>query len=269
MSGNASTRGSIALFGSGETGKYGRQVQEALLLRHPKPVRVTIVETPAGFQNNIDSVTAKLRTFYEHNLQNARPQVTIAAARRKGSAHDPDDPAVAATLADADVIFAGPGSPTYAARMLRDTRTLAAMRTKHAEGATFVFASAAAMAVGAWVLPVYEMFKVGDEPGWQPGLDLLGDRGLRVAVVPHWNNAEGGADLDTRCAFIGETRFAGMREQLPSDVAVLGIDEHTAVVIDGDDEATVLGAGTATIMRGERTEVIATRQTFPLQWLRP
>ena len=73
--------GPIALFGSGETGKYGRQVQETLLLRYPKPVRVTIIETPAGFQPNVDVVTGKLRVFYEHNLQNARPEVTIAAER--------------------------------------------------------------------------------------------------------------------------------------------------------------------------------------------
>jgi cyanophycinase-like exopeptidase len=268
MSAGSSAPGAIAIFGSGETGKYGRQVQEALLLRYAKPVRVTIVETPAGFQTNVDSVTAKLRTFYEHNLQNAKPVVTIAAARRKGSAHDPDDPAIAALLDDADVIFAGPGSPTYATRMLRDTRTWETMRTRHAAGSTLVFASAAAMAVGAWVLPVYEIFKVGDDPHWQPGLDLLGERGLHVAVVPHWNNAEGGPELDTRCAFVGEERFAALHAMLPADVTVLGIDEHTAVVIDGDEEAMVQGAGTATIVRGDRVEVIAARQTFPLSWLR-
>ena len=260
--------GPIALFGSGETGKYGRQVQETLLLRYPKPVRVTINETPAGFQPNVDVVTGKLRVFYEHNLQNARPEVTIAAARKKGSAYNPDDPAVAATLANADIIFAGPGSPTYTARMLRDTRTLAALRQRHALGATVVLASAAAIAAGTWVLPVYEIYKAGDDPGWLPGLDLLGDRGMKVAVVPHWTNKEGGADLDTTRAYIGEARFEAMRALLPEDVAVLGIDEHTAVVIDSDDEGTVMGAGATTIIRGETRLVVAARERFPLSLLR-
>jgi peptidase E len=269
VSTSAGIRGPIALFGSGETGKYGRQVQEQLLLRYPKPVRVTILETPAGFQPNVDVVTGKLRTFYEHNLQNARPQVTISPARAKGSAHDPDDPAVAALLADADVIFAGPGSPTYTVRTLADTRTLAALRARHLAGAAVVLASAAAIAAGTWALPVYEIYKVGDDPAWRPGLDLLGDLGLAVAVVPHWNNKEGGADLDTTRAYIGEARFEAMRGLLPADVAVLGIDEHTAVVVEGDDTATVMGAGCATVLRGSESIVIGPRESFALSLLRP
>ena len=54
-------------------------------------------------------------------------------------------------------------------------------------------ASAAALTLGAVTIPVYEIYKVGEEPRWLEGLDLLGPAtGLRAAVVPHYDNAEGG-----------------------------------------------------------------------------
>src|SRR5215217_3231178 len=101
--------GRVALFGSGETGKHGRLVQERMLARHPKPVRIAILETPAGFQPNVDAVTSKLRGFYEHNLQNLRPIVTVVPARARGGPYDPDDSAIAGLIDEADAIMAGPG----------------------------------------------------------------------------------------------------------------------------------------------------------------
>ncbi len=250
--------GQIILFGSGETGKHGRRIQEEALAVHPKPVRVSILETPAGFQPNVDVVTGKLKTFYEHNLQNLKPIVTAVPARKRGGAGDPDDPAVANLLADADVIAAGPGSPTYMINQLQGSLTLQAMRNRLANDSTLVFASAAAIAVGQAAIPVYEIFKVGDDPRWVPGLDLLADIGLHVAVVPHWNNTEGGVDLDTSHCFIGADRFASLREALPGRVSVVGIDEHTAIVIEpASGVARVLGAGNVT------TIVSRVMTTFP------
>lgn len=249
MSDQQSVPGRIILFGSGETGKHGRRIQEESLAVHRKPVRVAILETPAGFQPNVDVVTGKLRTFYEHNLQNLNPIVTPVPARKRGGADDPNDPAIAQLLADADVVAAGPGSPTYMIRQLQESITLRAIRARHQVGATLVFASAAAIAVGHVAIPVYEIYKVGDDPVWVPGLDLLADIGMRVAVVPHWNNQEGGAVLDTSHCFIGANRFADLLDQLPAGVTVLGIDEHTAVVIEpATGVARVLGAGSATII---------------------
>jgi cyanophycinase-like exopeptidase len=254
--------GCVALIGSGETGKHGRLVQERLLARYPLPVRVAIVETPAGFQPNIDSVTAKLRTFYEHNLQNFRPVVSVVQARRRGGPHDPDDPAVVATLEQADVIFAGPGSPTYAVKHLAGTATLEAMRKRMAGGATLVLSSAAAIAAGVLALPVYEVFKVGDDPHWTPGLNLLRNLGIEAAIVTHWNNREGGADLDTSHAYIGQERFADLLRQIPPGVPVLGIDEHTAVILEPDGAATVQGAGTATLISNGEEHVFIAGESF-------
>lgn len=263
-----STPGLIALFGSGETSSQGRKIHDYLMARLPMPVRVAILETPAGFQPNAAGVNLKIQQFLEKSLQNFRPQIELIAARRKGSTHDPDDPAIVAGLQAADYIFAGPGSPTYTVRHLHDTLTWRLVLERQQAGATLAFASAAAIAMGTYVLPVYEIYKAGADLGWEPGLGLL--PGLDLAILPHWNNAEGGAGLDTTHCFMGVERFAALRAMLPPTTTILGIDEHTACIIDtAAGECLVLGAGSVTVLRGMTEQVFPTQTTFPLSALNP
>jgi len=51
-----------------------------------------------------------------------------------------------------------------------------------------IFASAAAIAVSRHALPVYEIFKVGEDLHWKLGLDLFGQYGLDLTIVTQWNN---------------------------------------------------------------------------------
>jgi len=266
----AARRGRVALFGSGETSRVGRRVHELLLADYPRPVPVAILETPAGFQPNVAVLSDKVRHFFEHNLQNAKPRVTIVPARRRGDGpHGADDPAVAAGLHDACYVFAGAGSPTYAVTHLSDTRHWRAIGERLDGGATLAFASAMALAVGTYTLPVYEIFKVGTDPYWAPGLGLLAELGLDLGVVPHWNNTEGGAELDTGHCYMGAARFERLRAQLPSTAVVLGIDEHTVCVIDlHADLATVHGHGAVTVCRGSETTTYPSDASFPLAALR-
>ncbi len=245
--------GPVILFGSGETARQGRQAQEEVLRGLPAPAKVAIVETPAGFQPNVDHVTDKLRQFVEVNLQNYKPQVTIVPARGAGDPDgDPDDPAVAALLHDATYIVAGPGSPTYTARTLVGTATFRAIQERWAAGAGLAFASAAAIAFGSHVLPVYEIYKAGEDPSWRPGLDLFTPLGLDLAIVPHWNNREGGEHLDTSRCYMGTSRFARLRQMLPTSTTILGIDEHTSCIIDPEaGTVSVRGQGEVTIMTGD------------------
>jgi hypothetical protein len=85
------------------------------------------------------------------------------------------------------------------------------------------------------------------------GLNLLGAYGFDLAIVPHWNNNEGGDELDTSRCFIGEARMAELVQQLPDSMRILGIDEHTAVVFDFEETCClVLGKGNVrTISRGQ------------------
>ena len=261
-----SSSGLIALFGSGETSSQGRKIHDYLMERLPVPVQVAILETPAGFQPNAEGVNLKIQQFLEKSLQNFRPQVTLIAARRKGSAHDPDDPATVGGLEHADYIFAGPGSPTYAVRHLRDTLAWHLIQERQGAGATLAFSSAATLAMGTYVLPVYEIYKAGADLGWERGLALL--PGLDLAILPHWNNTEGGAGLDTTHCYMGVARFAQLHALLPTTTTVLGIDEHTACIIDPTAATClVLGIGAVTVLRDGQTQVFPTSSTFPLHLL--
>ena len=132
-------------------------------------------------------------------------------------------------------MFSGPGSPTYALSTWRGSSVPEALADKLAHGGVVVFASAAAVTVGRFSLPVYEIYKVGQPIHWLDGLDLLSPLGFgpNCVVVPHFDNAEGGTH-DTRFCYMGERRLAALEEMLPEDAWVLGVDEHTALVVDLD-----------------------------------
>ena len=260
--------GKIALFGSGETAPAGRQVHEALFRELERPIRVAILETPAGFQPNSDWVAGRLAEFVERSLQNFAPKVTVVPARRRDGSYSTDDHEIATPLLTANYIFAGPGSPSYAARHLADSWAWQVVVARQRRGAALALASAAAIAAGRYVLPVYEIYKAGDDLHWLPGLDLLGPYGLEMAIITHWNNQDGGETLDTSCAFMGMERMAHLEALLPAKTILLGIDEHTAVVIDLVQEtAQVAGQGSATIHRTGEQRSFASGQTFDLSML--
>jgi hypothetical protein len=117
-------------------------------------------------------------------------------------------------------------------------------------GGCLVVASAAALTAGSHTLPVYEIYKVGQELHWVEGLNFLGHLGLEAVVIPHWNNAEGG-NHDTRYCYMGEKRFRTLQESLPANTTILGLDEHTACVLDfSTRHAAIEGIGSVTIRRG-------------------
>ena len=124
---------------------------------------------------------------------------------------------------------------------------------------------AAAATAGRYTLPVYEIYKSGDDPAWADGLDLTaGILGPDVALIPHYDNAEGG-NHDTRFCYLGERRLAALEAQLPDTGWVLGVDEHTGCLIDLDaGTATVVGNGVVTVRRAGRSEVVAGGETLPL-----
>ncbi len=246
--------GRIALLGSGETSLAGGRVFESLAKVLPTPLRVAVLETPAGFELNTDRVAGRVADFLAVRLSNYRPQVTVAPARARGTPFSPDDPALTEPLLHADLTFMGPGSPTYAVRQLRDSLAWARIIARQRIGATLAFASAAVVAISAYALPVYEIYKAGHDLHWQPGLDLFGPYGLKLVFVPHWNNAEGGAELDTSRCFMGRARFKTLRDLLPPEATVVGIDEHTALAVDlADGTAQVMGAGDVTILTSSPT----------------
>lgn len=207
------------------------------------------METPAGFELNSAQVIGRVADFLRRRLQNFNPQVSVVPARRRNTAFSPNDPEIVEPLYRADAIFMGPGSPTYAVRQLQDSLAWHAMLARHRLGAAIILASAAAIAISTRALPVYEIYKVGEELHWKPGLDLFGAYDLPLVFIPHWNNNDGGEELDTSRCFMGQPRFAELMKMLPPDLTVLGIDEKTALIMDLlAGTCQVIGLGGVTLL---------------------
>ena len=241
--------GPIVLFGSGETSPSGRKVFERVLRHLPMRPRLALLETPAGFELNSARVIGKVGEFLMHRLQNYQPQIEIVAARKRGTPFSPDDPDIIAPLLSADLIFMGPGSPTYAVRQLRDSLAWQYLLARHRLGAALVLASAATIAISSSALPVYEIYKVGEDLHWKEGLDFFCAYGLDLVFIPHWNNAEGGEELDTRHCFMGEARFTRLMAMLPEEMTVVGLDEKTALLINPESgQCQIIGAGGVTLL---------------------
>ena len=139
---------------------------------------------------------------------------------------------------------------------------------KLTSGGCVTFASAAALTLGLVTVPVYEIYKVGATPAWAPGLNLLAEVGLRAAVIPHFDNAEGGTH-DTRFCYLGERRLRMLEGMLDPQTIVLGVDEHTAAVFDLDaDRVEVLGRGGLTLRHQGVSTVFPAGCTVPIDQLR-
>jgi hypothetical protein len=260
--------GRIAFLGSGETSLAGGRIFESLAREIKEPLRIALMETPAGFELNSAQVVGRVGDFMQTRLQNYKPVVNAIPARKKNSAYSPDDPEIVKPLLHANMIFMGPGSPTYAIRHLQDTLTWDVIRARHRLGATLIFASAATISIGAHALPVYEIYKVGQDVHVVDGLNLFADFGLHVSFIPHWNNADGGVDLDTSRCFIGMDRFAEWCDLVPSDNETIGLDEHTGMIVDFESGlCEVSGVSSVSLVRECDPEMYPSGSKFPLSEL--
>jgi len=265
-----SSMGPIALLGSGETSLAGGRVYEMLASRYTGPLEVAVLETPAGFEINSAQVAGRVGDYLKVRLQNYDARIHVVPARRREGRWSTDDPAILQPLLTADLIFMGPGSPTYAVRQLRETLAWDLLRARHRSGAALIFASAATVAIGTHSLPVYEIYKVGEDVSCPKGLDLFGDFGLSVSCIPHWNNTDGGADVDTSRCFVGMDRFAQWCAMLPPESSLLGLDEHTSLVIDpGAGTCQVSGVSSVTLLQVCTPEIYPAGQSFALAELGP
>lgn len=263
---NGSTSpGPVAFFGSGETAPNGRKVFNRLLEKLPHAPQVSLLETPAGFELNSRDVAGNIAEFIEHHLQNFEPETTLVPARKKGTEYSPQDPEILKPLLTSDMIFMGPGSPSYAIRQLEDSLAWDYILARHRLGAGLALASASTIAVGSYALPVYEIYKVGEDIHWLDGLDLFGTYGLSLIFVPHWNNKEGGENLDTSRCFMGKARFQPMKELLPEGQTIVGIDEHTGLIIDLEREmCDVIGLDRVIIQRDGEEETFQAGDSFSI-----
>lgn len=252
----------LTIMGSGETAPTMVKVHRLVVERlGPEHAHGLLLDTPFGFQTNADDIAARAVAYFRDSVG---ATLEVAGLRSAAALGGRGGDAIISRLAAAPLVFSGPGSPTYALRQWKGTLVPAVLAEKLALGGAVTFASAAAIALGAVSVPVYEVYKVGDEPHWLEGLDLLGPLGLDVALIPHYDNAEGGTH-DTRYAYLGEERLARLEAELPEGAFVLGVDEHTGLVLDLDARtAEVLGRGAVTVRAKGNSARIEAGRSVPL-----
>ena len=258
-------KGIIALMGSGELTATMVEVHKELLGSLVQPPQAIFLDTPAGFQLNVDQLSERAAEYFRKHVGQ---QMLLASFTSKERCTEFEAEQSFHKLRQANFILIGPGSPTYAVRQWQGTSIPAIITRQVEEGGCLVAASAAALTVGRFTLPVYEIYKVGQNLHWVDGVNILAHFGLDLVVIPHWNNAEGGTH-DTRFCFMGESRFRELESMLPEDVSVFGLDEHTACLIDFEhEEAVIKGLGGVTLRRRGEEIVFEKGERFSLEVLR-
>jgi peptidase E len=242
----SSKKGIIALMGSGELTATMVEVHKELLAGLADPPNPIFLDTPAGFQLNVDQLSQRAVEYFRTQVQQP---MSVASFKSNQPTTPYEVEKVFQKLRQGNFFLIGPGSPTYAVRQWQHTPIPEILVQRVKEGGCLVAASAAALTVGHFTLPVYEIYKVGEDLHWVEGINILEHFGFDLVVIPHWNNAEGGTH-DTRFCYMGEPRFRQLESTLPEDISILGLDEHTACLINLEkEEALIKGIGTVTLRR--------------------
>ena len=256
--------GIITLMGSGELTSTMVEVHKELLDRIPPPPRPVFIDTPAGFQLNTDQISRRAIEYFRTKVGQS---MALASFKTSEISTFEAEKAYQA-LRRSNFYLIGPGSPSYAVKHWEKSSVPDIIGTGIEGGACLVAASAAALTIGSKTLPVYEIYKVGQPLHWQEGTDILGRFGFDLVIIPHWNNMEGGTH-DTRFCYMGEARFRELEAALPDSTGVLGLDEHTGLIMDlRAQTGEVRGIGKVTLRIGGRDRTFRRRDSFPLSLLR-
>lgn len=261
----------LTIMGSGETAPTMVGTHRRLTALLPSPVRAVVLDTPYGFQENAGELATRAVDYFKTSVN---VDLRVAGLTRMKPSSDGQMPSPTQierglrAVEDADYLFAGPGSPTYSIQQWSDTPIRNLLASKLKDGGVVTFASAAALTLGVRTVPVYEIYKVGVDPYWHDGLALLREIGVNASVIPHYDNAEGGSH-DTRFCYLGERRLRVLESVMSADEFIIGVDEHTGLVINLDEErAEVVGNSTVTLRKGDRQVTFASGESFALQVLR-
>jgi len=210
--------GPLALVGSGEYLPQMADIERGLLAgRPPRYVQLATAAVPDG--------AAVVRHWQSLGVAQAERLGVEPVVIPVNDRDDADDPALAAQVAGAGLVYLSGGHPAYLAGTLRGTAVWAAIVAAWRGGAALAGCSAGAMAMASWVPSLRH-------PGKAPtaGLRLL----PHLRVIPHFD------------AFVGRVPDLVTRSLLPHDpgVTVIGVDEETALV-GGPRDWTVQGRQSA------------------------
>jgi len=260
----------LALMGSGETAPTLIKTHREIISGFNNRPKISLLATPYRFQENVFELSNKIVDFFRISLWSDISTADLPEQENYNLNYDDlhvsllDDFRYNQLVKESDIIFAGPGSPSYALSRWENSLTKDLLSEKLMYGGAVVFSSAAALTLGSYTLPVYEIYKVGSTPRWLKGLDVLSTVGINAAVIPHYNNAEGGTH-DTRFCYMGERRLSFLEKSLPQDVFILGIDEHTCLLINLETSVVkITGIGNVTIRYRGNSYILECNTTLKL-----
>ena len=222
MIGAPSTAGPVALVGSGEFLPVMEEIDAALLAE--RPARAVFLPT-ASAPEGPERVDYWMQLGTEHYRRLGVEPVPLAVLDRVDAA----DPAKAAAVAGAGLVYLSGGNPGYLADTLRGTAVLEAILAAWQAGAALAGCSAGACALTA----LADDTQNGDT---RPGLAVVPE----LVVLPHFDRIE-----EWRPGIVDRSR-AG----LPSRQILVGIDEETAL-ISGEGGWRVDGRRQVWIIEGD------------------
>lgn len=260
--------GLIAIIGSGEVGYYGRKIHEYLIKPFKVPVKIVLLETPAGYENNPHLWYLKMEERLYTGLKNYKPIINRISALRRDGSWSTNNSKLINPIIHADYIHLGAGSPSYAVKHLKNSLAYKYINKSVTQGKSLSFASAASIAFGQFALPVYEIYFAGIDPFWINGLNFFNYWNLNLTFIPHWNNQEGGNSIDTRFSYMGEHRFNILLNLLPSKTTVIGIDEHTGLIFDfSQNQIRIMGKGDVHVLKNKKERILKTGQDYNISIL--
>ena len=113
-----SKKGIIALMGSGELTATMVEVHKELLGRLAQPPKAIFLDTPAGFQLNVDQLSERAAQYFRKHVQQ---HLLLASFKSKEVRTEFEAEQAYQKLRHANFILIGPGSPTYAIRQWQGT----------------------------------------------------------------------------------------------------------------------------------------------------
>jgi len=207
--------GPIALVGSGE---YLPQMEDVdrQLLAHVggSAARVVVLPTAAGLEE-----PASPRRWAESGIRHFTRLGVHVDAVNILLREDAFDPRWQPLLEQADFIYFSGGNPRHVINTLVDSPAWATIVDRHTAGAVLAGCSAGAMAFGRLTLQPRRLWGAATAPPetWYPALGLLPG----IVVLPHF---------DRWVARMSEATLKQLAASLPEGVALIGVDEDTALV---------------------------------------
>ncbi|NTU80222.1 MAG: type 1 glutamine amidotransferase-like domain-containing protein [Chloroflexales bacterium] len=202
--------GALALVGSGEYTATMDETDRWLLATLGGPAQVAVIPTASALE---EGQPERWNAMGVAHFTGLGAQVTPLRLLQRA---DAEAGATVEALREAGLYYFSGGNPEHLAESIEGTPAWAVIAARHRAGAVVAGCSAGAMVLGSQLLRVRQM-REGKPPRWRPGLGLA--EGL--AIMPHF---------DRMRLFLRDDQFRQVLASRPSGLAVVGIDEDTALV---------------------------------------